>query len=104
MNFQSMKREKMLVSAESSMIRKFGLVGLTLCLSLMFGGCAQQADVVRMNRDLNKKIAKLDKSKIELQQSIDEANNALKEANSIIAQQRQEINCCFKPGPILTIK
>ena len=58
----------------------------------MFSGCvAQQADVVRINRDLNKKIARLDKSKKDLQQAVREANEALDKANSIIAQQREEI-------------
>ena len=62
------------------------------CSLLLFSGCvAQQADVARMKRDLDAKISKLDKSKVELQQAVSDAEEALRHANSIIAQQRAEI-------------
>ena len=57
---------------------------------------AQQADVVKMNRDLNKKIAQLDRSKKSLQQAVREANKALDEANTTMAQQREEINALLQ--------
>lgn len=67
-----------------------GLV--VLGLSAMVVGCvAQQADVVRIKRELDAKISQLDKSKTSLQQAVSEANEALEKANVLIAQQRAEI-------------
>ena len=58
----------------------------------MVVGCvAQQADVVRIKRELDAKISQLDKSKTSLQQAVNEANEALGKANILIAQQRAEI-------------
>ncbi len=55
-------------------------------------GCvAQQADVVRIKRELDAKISQLDKSKISLQQAVSDANAALEKANTLIARQRTEI-------------
>ena len=55
-------------------------------------GCvAQQADVVRIKRELDAKISQLDKSKTSLQQAVADANTALDKANSLIARQREEI-------------
>lgn len=72
-------------------------MGIVACLCLLFTGCvAQQADVQKMNRDLNKKIAQLDRSKKSLQQAVREANEALEEANAIISQQREEINALLQ--------
>ena len=62
-----------------------GLIAVTM-------GCvAQQADVVRIKRELDAKIGQLDKSKNALQQAVNEANEALGKANLVIAQQRAEI-------------
>ncbi|MCA9421288.1 MAG: tol-pal system protein YbgF [Nitrospira sp.] len=67
---------------------RFIIVGLTA----MLAGCvAQQADVVRIKRDLDAKIGQLDKSKTSLQHAVSEANTALEKANMLIAQQRREI-------------
>jgi tol-pal system protein YbgF len=61
-------------------------------LSAILAGCvAQQADVVRIKRELDAKIGQLDKSKTSLQQAVSEANVALEKANVLIAQQRGEI-------------
>ena len=61
-------------------------------LGAMVVGCvAQQADVVRIKRELDAKINQLDKSKTSLQQAVGEANEALGKANILIAQQRAEI-------------
>jgi len=58
----------------------------------MSSGCvAQQADVVRIKRDLDARITKLDQSKVDLQQAVEDANRALQEANGIIKTQRSEI-------------
>ena len=63
-----------------------------LGLSAILAGCvAQQADVVRIKRELDAKISQLDKSKTSLQQAVSEANEALGKANILIAQQRAEI-------------
>ena len=63
-----------------------------LGLGAMVVGCvAQQADVVRIKRELDAKISQLDKSKTSLQQAVNEANEALGKANILIAQQRAEI-------------
>ncbi len=61
-------------------------------LSLILAGCvAQQADVVRIKRELDAKISQLDKSKTSLQQAVSDANTALEKANTLIAKQRVEI-------------
>ena len=61
-------------------------------LSTLFMGCvAQQADVVRIKRELDAKISQLDKSKNSLQQAVADANRALEKANMLIAGQREEI-------------
>jgi tol-pal system protein YbgF len=63
-----------------------------LGLGAMVVGCvAQQADVVKIKRELDAKIGQLDKSKTSLQQAVNEANDALGKANLLIAQQRAEI-------------
>ena len=55
-------------------------------------GCvAQQADVVRIKRELDAKIRQLDKSKTSLQQAVTDANTSLDKANTLIARQREEI-------------
>jgi tol-pal system protein YbgF len=63
-----------------------------LGLGAMVMGCvAQQADVVKIKRELDAKIGQLDKSKTSLQLAVNEANDALGKANILIAQQRAEI-------------
>lgn len=65
---------------------------LILSMGTMVMGCvAQQADVVRIKRELDAKISQLDKSKISLQQAVADANAALEKANGLIARQREEI-------------
>jgi tol-pal system protein YbgF len=67
-------------------------VAIISCLVAMVAGCvAQQADVVRIKRELDAKIHQLDKSKISLQQAVTDANAALEKANVLIAGQRAEI-------------
>jgi tol-pal system protein YbgF len=85
------------VGVQAVLNRKICFMGMASCLCLIFTGCvAQQADVQKMNRDLNKKIAQLDRSKKSLQQAVREANKAMEEANSIIAQQREEIDALLQ--------
>jgi len=65
---------------------------MVFSLSTLFMGCvAQQADVVRIKRELDAKISQLDKSKNSLQQAVADANTALEKANVLIAGQREEI-------------
>ena len=65
---------------------------MIVCFSSLFVGCvAQQADVVRIKRELDAKIHQLDKSKNSLQQAVADANTALEKANVLIAGQREEI-------------
>ncbi len=59
--------------------------------TLVVGCVAQQADVVRIKRELDAKITQLDKSKTSLQQAVADANTALEKANILIARQRTEI-------------
>ncbi len=59
--------------------------------AMMVGCMAQQADVVRIKRELDAKITQLDKSKTSLQQAVQDANDALGQANRLIAKQRAEI-------------
>jgi tol-pal system protein YbgF len=58
---------------------------------MLMGCVAQQADVVRIKRELDAKISQLDKSKTSLQQAVTDANTALEKANGLIARQREEI-------------
>ena len=68
------------------------LLAIVLSLGIMVVGCvAQQADVVRIKRELDAKINQLDKSKTSLQQAVADANSAREKANALIAQQRAEI-------------
>ena len=65
---------------------------MMLSLSALLAGCvAQQADVVRIKRELDAKIHQLDKSKNSLQQAVADANMALKKTHVLIAGQREEI-------------
>ena len=65
---------------------------IILSMGAMLVGCvAQQADVVRIKRELDAKISQLDKSKTSLQQAVTDANTALDKANRLIAVQREEI-------------
>ena len=51
---------------------------IILSMGSMLVGCvAQQADVVRIKRELDAKISQLDKSKNSLQQAVTDANTAL---------------------------
>lgn len=59
--------------------------------TLVVGCVAQQADVVRIKRELDAKITQLDKRKNSLQQAVTDANTALEKANILIAGQRTEI-------------
>ena len=70
--------------------RYVGFMALMLC-STMVGCVAQQADVARIKRDLNQKIAKLDTSRTDLESAVNKANLSLEKANSIIAEQRVEL-------------
>jgi tol-pal system protein YbgF len=67
-----------------------GIIILSLA-SMVVGCVAQQADVVRIKRELDAKISQLDKSKVSLQQAVTDANAALEKANALIAGQRAEI-------------
>lgn len=58
---------------------------------LMSGCVAQQADVVRIKRELDGKIQQLNASRTQLQRAVVDAQTALHDANAIIAQQRGEI-------------
>ncbi len=70
---------------------------ISLGLVTLVAGCvAQQADVVRIKRELDAKISQLDKSKTSLQQAVTDANEALEKANSLIARQREEIQDLLK--------
>jgi tol-pal system protein YbgF len=63
-----------------------------LGMGILITGCvAQQADVVRIKRELDAKISQLDKSKTSLQRAVTDANVALEKANVLIARQRMEI-------------
>lgn len=65
---------------------------IMLTIGTLLSGCvAQQADVVRIKRELDAKISQLDKSKTSLQQAVTDANAALEKANVLIARQRTEI-------------
>ena len=73
-------------------VRRWSVIAILLSLVGMLSGCvAQQADVVRIKRELDAKIRQLDKSKTSLQQAITNANTALEKANALIAGQRTEI-------------
>ncbi len=65
---------------------------IIISMGAIVTGCvAQQADVVRIKRELDAKIRQLDKSKTSLQQAVTDANTSLDKANTLIARQREEI-------------
>ncbi len=57
---------------------------------------AQQADVVRMKRDLDAKIAVQEKNRIELQSAVKEAHQAFGQANRTIEQQDAQIQALVR--------
>ncbi len=66
--------------------------GLLFSIGATLVGCvAQQADVVRIKRELDAKISQLNKSKTSLQQAVVDANTSLEKANTLITRQRAEI-------------
>ncbi len=86
------KDGELLMGKVWSVVRRWSSRVLILSIAAMLGGCvAQQADVVRIKRELDAKISQLDKSKISLQQAVIDANAALDKANTLIAKQRTEI-------------
>ena len=65
---------------------------IILGMGILVTGCvAQQADAVRIKRELDAKIHQLDKSKVSLQQAVIDANMSLDKANTLIARQWEEI-------------
>ena len=86
------KRSYLFVKKNQRELMWMSGVVILLCLGTVLTGCvAQQADVVRIKRELDAKISQLDKSKVSLQQAVTEANTALEKANTLIARQRTEI-------------
>jgi len=82
----------MYISHAWSVLGRWGVGIFILTIGILFAGCvAQQADVVRIKRELDAKISQLDKSKTSLQQAVTDANAALEKANVLIAGQRAEI-------------
>ncbi len=75
----------------SPIVRWMAGVILAGMACLIVGCVAQQADVVRIKRELDAKIHQLNKSKTSLQDAVGEANAALEKANGLIARQRAEI-------------
>lgn len=66
-------------------------IALSFALLFLAGCMAQQADVARIKRELDQKIAKSDASRESLQAAVAQANQSLSEANAIISRQRAEI-------------
>ena len=86
------KSRNMFERPQWSVLLHWMLVGIIITVGILVVGCvAQQADVVRIKRELDTKINQLDKSKISLQQAVADANAAREKANMLIAQQRAEI-------------
>ena len=86
------KNNKMFMSERWSFAVPLSAGVILLLIGTQFAGCvAQQADVVRIKRELDAKISQLDKSKTSLQQAVTDANTALEKANVLIAGQRAEI-------------
>ena len=73
-------------------IQRMSAMALIVSICVLITSCvAQQADVVRIKKDLDSRISKLDESKVALEKAVSDANHALGEANAIIATQRSEI-------------
>jgi tol-pal system protein YbgF len=87
------KGRNMFMSHARSDLGRWSAGVIMLTIGTLFAGCvAQQADVVRIKRELDAKISQLDKSKTSLQQAVTDANAALEKANVLIAGQRAEIH------------
>lgn len=63
----------------------FLLLNLSSCV-------AQQADLVRFQRDFEAKIAKLDQEKKALETTLAQANQAIEESQSVLAKQKSEVS------------
>ncbi len=86
------KGDAMFMALGWRILRRWNAGVIVFTLGALLLGCvAQQADVVRIKRELDAKISQLDKSKTSLQQAVTEANTALEKANMLIAGQREEI-------------
>ena len=86
------RADKMIIRDVWPVVNRWWAGFLIMSFGTLVVGCvAQQADVVRIKRDLDAKITQLDKSKTSLQEAVTAANTALEKANSLIARQRVEI-------------
>jgi len=71
-----------------SLLKMMFIGGLMLSLSSCM---AQQADLVRFQRDFEAKIAKLDQEKKKLEATLAEANQAIQKSQAVLAQQKSEV-------------
>ena len=68
-------------------------VGLCLiCLVLSLTACAQQSDLVKVEKGLEGKISKLDQEKKALAQVLKQANQDIADARTALEQQKAELN------------
>ena len=66
-------------------------------VSFLLPGCmAQQADVVRIQKELDARISDLDHSRTELGAAVTEANQALAQTQAVITEQRREIQALLR--------
>ncbi len=92
-----MKRNKQSSSSKTVSVmrhaRRFVIMTLMGILLLSLSSCvAQQADLVRFQREFEAKIAKLDQEKQNLQSTLAEANRAIQESQTVLAKQKSEVS------------
>ncbi len=76
--------------SRTSRMGKMVSIGLLL---LSLSSCvAQQADLVKLQKDFEAKVTKLDQEKKSLEQTLAEANQAIRESQTVLAQQKSEVS------------
>ena len=68
------------------------MVSIGLLLLSLYSCVAQQADLLKLQKDFEAKVTKLDQEKKSLEQTLAEANKAIRESQKVLAQQKSEVS------------
>lgn len=82
----------MITSWHSPACRLVQILSIGLLLLSLSSCVAQQADLVRFQKEFEAKIAKLDQEKQNLQSTLAEANRAIQESQTVLAKQKSEVS------------
>ena len=71
-------------------------IGLCFCFLMMSGCIAQQADLARIQKDLEDQISKINQEKKALASEVAQAKDAINESKGLLAQQNTEMKDLFR--------